>query len=97
LRYAVAAGLLILAIGVVVRHGTAERHPAGWLSPGAILATVGWIAVTAAFGAYITAIASFGSIYGIFVSVVVLLAWTYASSMAFLIGVATDAELRASS
>jgi uncharacterized BrkB/YihY/UPF0761 family membrane protein len=53
--------------------------------------------VTAAFGLYVTAIASYGSIYGVFVSVVVLLAWAYASALAFVAGIATDAELRASS
>lgn len=96
-RYAVAAGLLILAVGVVVRHAPSEQRPGHWVTGGAVLVTVAWIAVTAAFGAYITAIASFGSIYGVFVTVVVLLAWTYASALAFVAGIATDAELRESS
>lgn len=96
-RYAVAAALLILAVGIVVRHAPSERRPARWVTGGAVLVTVCWIAVSAAFGAYVTALASFGSIYGVFVTVVVLLAWTYASSLAFVTGIATDAELTASS
>lgn len=95
-RYALAVALLIAAIGIVVRHAPSERRPGHWVTGGAILVTICWIAVTAAFGAYITAIASFGSIYGVFVSVVVLLAWTYASALAFVAGIATDAELRES-
>ena len=96
LRYALAAALLILAIGVVVHHSPSERRPVAWVTGGAILVTVAWFLVTSGFGLYITAIASYGSIYGIFISVVVLLAWCYASSLAFVAGIATDAELRAS-
>lgn len=93
-RYAAAAALLMLAIGIVVHHAPSEKRPVHWVSRGAVLCTVAWIAVTTAFGVYITAIASYGSIYGIFVSVVVLLAWCYASSLAFVAGIATDAEGR---
>lgn len=93
-RYAAAAALLILAVGVVVRYSPSQFRPARWVTGGAVLVTVCWIAVTVAFGAYVTAVASFGSIYGVFVSIVVLLAWTYASSLAFVAGIATDAELR---
>lgn len=93
-RYAIAAALLMLAVGIVVRHAPSERRPSHWVTGGAVLVTVCWIAVTAAFGAYVTAIASFGSIYGVFVSVVVLLAWCYFSALAFVAGIATDAELR---
>ena len=94
LRYGVAALLLMLAIGVVVHHAPSERRPVAWVTGGAVLVTVCWIAVTAAFGLYITAIASFGSIYGVFVTVVVTLAWCYFSALAFVAGIATDAELR---
>ena len=93
-RYAAAAALLLLAVGLVVHYAPSEKRPIRWVSLGAVFCTVAWIAVTTAFGAYVTAIASYGSIYGIFVSVVVLLAWCYFSSLAFVAGIATDAELR---
>lgn len=94
LRYGIAVGLLILAIGLVVHHAPAERRPVRWVTGGALLATGGWIAVTSAFGAYLGAVASFGSIYGVFLTVVVTLAWCYFSALAFVAGIATDAELR---
>ena len=93
-RYGLAAMQLMLAIGVVVHHAPSERRPVAWVTGGALLVTVCWLAVSAAFGLYITAVASFGSIYGVFVSVVVLLAWCYFSALAFVAGIATDAELR---
>ena len=93
-RYAAAAALLLLAVGLVVHHAPSQKRPIRWVSGGAVLVTVAWIAVTTAFGAYITAIASYGSIYGVFVSVVALLAWCYFSSLTFVAGIATDAELR---
>ena len=95
-RYAIGAALLLLAVGLVVHYAPSEKRPIRWVSGGAVLVTVAWIAVTTAFGAYVTAIASYGSIYGVFISVVVLLAWCYASSLAFVAGIATDAELRES-
>lgn len=96
-RYAIGAALLMLAIGVVVRHAPAERPPGRWVTGGAVLVTVSWIAVTAAFGAYITAIASYGSVYGVFTTVVVLFAWCYFSALAFVAGITTDAVVRGSS
>lgn len=93
-RYGIAAGMLLLAVGIVVRNAPSEPQPAAWVSVGATLVTVCWLAVTAAFGAYVTAIASYGSIYGAFVTVVVLFAWMYASALAFVAGIATDDVLR---
>ena len=93
-RFAVVAALLMLAIGVVVHHAPSEQRPVAWVSGGALLVTICWLAVSAGFGAYLTAIASYGSIYGVFISIVVLLAWCYASALAFVAGIATDAELR---
>lgn len=93
-RYALAAALLMLAVGIVVHHAPSERRPVRWVTGGAALVTGCWIVVTTAFGAYVTAVASYGSIYGVFITVVVLLAWCYASALAFVTGIATDAELR---
>lgn len=96
-RHAVAGGLLLVAIGLVVRTAPSKPQPVEWVSVGALLSTVCWLAVTAAFGAYVSALASFGSIYGAFVGVVVLLAWMYASAFAFLVGVAVDDVVRSKS
>lgn len=94
LRYAAAAALLLVAVGVVVHHAPSERRPVAWVSFGAVLVTVAWLVVTTVFGAYAAGLASFGSIYGVFVSVVVLLAWVFASSLAFVAGIAADDALR---
>lgn len=94
LRYALAGALLIAAVGIVVHTAPSRPKPVAWVSTGAVLVTVCWLAVTAAFGAYMSAIASYGSIYGAFASVVVLLAWMYASAYAFLIGLVVDDVLR---
>lgn len=93
LRYGIAASLLVLAVGLVVRYAPSERRPTRWVTAGAVLVTVCWLAVSAGFGAYITTVASFGSVYGGFVTIVVLLGWVYASALAFVTGIATDAVL----
>lgn len=93
-RYGAAAGLLLVAVVLVVRYATGTPQPVGWASVGSALVVVGWIGFTALFTLYLTRLADYGSIYGVFASVVVLTAWTYGSSLAFVAGVATDAALR---
>jgi len=93
-RYAAAGVLLLVAVGVVVHHAPSKRRPVGWVSFGAVLISVAWLVVTTVFGAYAAGLASFGSVYGVFVSVVVLFAWVYALSLAFVAGIAADDALR---
>jgi membrane protein len=93
-RYLVAGALLLLAVGLVVHFGPRHDRPVRWVSAGALLITVTWLAVTAAFGLYLTAVASYGSIYGALISVVALLTWSYLSALAFVVGAATDRGLR---
>ncbi|HEX8101379.1 MAG TPA: YihY/virulence factor BrkB family protein [Solirubrobacteraceae bacterium] len=94
-RWAVAIALLILAVGLLVRYGPDRPQSLGWVSVGAIIVVGSWIAVSIAFLFYLTHIASYASIFGALATVVVLLGYLYVSSITFLVGVQTDALLRA--
>ena len=64
-----------------------------WVSPGALLAVVLWIALSIAFGVYIQNFSSYGAAYGAFGAAIVLLLWLYLSANAFLFGGEFNAEL----
>lgn len=63
-----------------------------WLSPGAIAATIGWIALLVGFR-YYTTFANPGSAYGTVGSVVVLMFFLYVSSIIFITGAEVNAVL----
>jgi membrane protein len=63
-----------------------------WISPGSVLATVLWLAATAAVGIYLT-FSNPGSAYGVVGSVLVLLFFLYITGIVFLLGVELNALL----
>lgn len=96
LRYAIAAGLFLLAVGLLVHYAPEQHQPIHWVSFGSILVIVGWIVMSAGFGFYLTDVASYGSVFGSLAVVVVLIGYLYAAALVFLGGVQIDALLRES-
>ncbi len=94
-RWGVAAVLLGLAVGLLVHQGPDRAQPLGWVSAGAVAIVVSWVVVSVAFGLYLSGPASYGSIYGALATIVVLMAYLYASAVVFLAGIQVDALLRA--
>lgn len=93
-RWIVAASLLGAGVGLVVHHGSATRQTLPWVSVGTGLVMAAWVTMSILFGAYVTYGASYGSVFGNLATFFVLLLYVYASSIAFLVGVQTDACLR---
>jgi len=95
LRWPVAAGLLVLAVGLVLHFGPdCGQQPLGWVSFGAALTVLLWLTTSVLFGLYLTQLASYGSVFGFLATVVVLTGYLYASSIAFVTGVQLDALAR---
>ena len=94
-RWALGGAMLMLAVWLLVHYGTADHQPFGWASLGSILVVVLWALTSIAFMAYFRLIAG-DSLFGHLVSVVVLIGYFYAAALAFMVGVQTDAVLRAS-
>jgi membrane protein len=93
-RYVLAAGVLTLAVGLLVRHAPACHQPWGWVSRGSLIIVGAWLITTTAFGFYLAHVAEYGSIFGELASVFVLLSYLYMSAVAFLLGVQFDAMTR---
>jgi membrane protein len=94
-RWALAAGLLLLAVGLLVRHAPATDQPLPWVSLGATIVIGLWVIVSLVFYFYLTAIASYESAFGSLAAVIVVMAYLYISTTVFLFGAQLDAIFRA--
>jgi membrane protein len=95
-RWLVAGALLWAGVALIVHHGSATRQTLPWVSVGTGLVMVAWVGMSIMFGIYVTYVANYGSVFGNLATFFVLLLYVYASSIAFLVGVQTDACLRES-
>ena len=94
----------ILSYGVLLAGGAAAAatlyrfapdHDARWrwITPGTVLAAVGWILLTLGFGIYAANFGNYGKTYGSLATVVVLLTWVYLSAYLLLVGAELNCEL----
>jgi len=94
-RWALAVGFLSLAVGLLVRVAPATPQPLPWVSVGTTIVTVSWVIVSVGFYFYLTALASYGSLFGGLASVIAVMAYLYISTTTFLFGAQLDAIIRA--
>ena len=64
-----------------------------WLSPGGILAVVGWLIASGAFAFYVSNFGSYNKTYGALGGVIVFLVWLWISNIMILLGAEFNAEL----
>jgi membrane protein len=64
-----------------------------WLTPGGVLAVVGWMVVSAAFGVYVANFNSYNKTYGSLGAIIVFLVWLWLSNVAILLGAELNAEI----
>ena len=94
-RWVLAMGFLSFAVGLLVHVAPATLQPLPWVSLGTTIVTVWWVIVSVGFYFYLTGLASYGSVFGSLASVIVVIAYLYASTTAFLFGAQLDAIIRA--
>jgi membrane protein len=93
-RWALVASLLLLVVGLLVRHAPATEQTLPWVSLGAVLVITSWGVVSGAFYLYLTEIASYDSVFGSLGAVIVAMGYLYISTTAFLFGAQLDAIIR---
>jgi membrane protein len=92
--WAVAAAVFIGVLAVLYRHGPDRDEPRWrWVSPGAVVALVGWLAITVGFGVYVSNFGSYDQTYGSLASIVILLFWMYLSAFVVVFGAELNSEL----
>jgi membrane protein len=70
------------------------KHPKfRWVSPGGVLAVIGWIIASAAFAFYVANFGSYNKTYGALAGPIVFLVWLWISNIVILLGAEFNAEL----
>ncbi|MFB7668199.1 YihY/virulence factor BrkB family protein [Kitasatospora sp. NPDC056138] len=64
-----------------------------WISPGAVLAVLIWLAFSAGFALYVANFGAYNKTYGTLAGVIIFLVWLWLSNLAILLGLEFDAEL----
>jgi membrane protein len=93
-RWAIAAALMTLAVGVVIRTAPTIDRPLRWVSFGSGLTVAGWIVSSLLFGLYLSVFASFGSVYGALLATFLLVEYLYFAAVVFLGGLVVDHLVR---
>ncbi len=93
LQWPVAFLLVVMAVALVYYLGPDADQDWIWITPGAVLATVLWLAASLAFRFYVTNFGDYNATYGSLGGVIVLMLWLYISSLAILIGAELNAEV----
>jgi membrane protein len=70
------------------------KHPKfRWVSPGGVLAVIGWIIASLAFAFYVGSFGSYNKTYGALAGPIVFLVWLWLSNLMVLLGAEFNAEL----
>ena len=64
-----------------------------WISPGSVLAVIGWVITSVAFAFYVANFGSYNKTYGALAGPIVFLVWLWISNIMILLGAEFNAEL----
>ena len=93
-RWPIAFAGILLFLGLVYRLAPADRPPGRrWLTPGALVGSLLWLALSALFALYTSFSSSYDRTYGSLAGAIVLLLWLNYSALALLVGAELDSEL----
>jgi membrane protein len=88
--------LLLVTLMFAVLYWAAPnvRHPGfRWITPGGVLAVVGWVIASVAFSFYVSNFASYNKTYGALAGPIVFLVWLWISNVMILLGAELNSEL----
>jgi membrane protein len=91
LRWPLVVLMLIVAIDQLYFLGPAARPRWRWITPGAVVAVVGWVVASLGFSSYVAYFGRYNVMYGGIGAVLILLTWMYLSSFFILLGAEINA------
>jgi len=91
LRWPLVMLLLIVAIDQLYFLGPAARPRWRWITPGAVVAVLGWVVASLGFSSYVSQFGRYNVMYGGIGAVVILLTWMYLTSFFILLGAEVNA------
>lgn len=93
LRWPVLAALMLTALAVIYRVGSDRRRGWQWVSWGAVVAVVVWVAASAGFSLYVSTFGTYNQTYGALGGVIVFMLWLLISVSCVLLGAEVNAVL----
>jgi membrane protein len=90
-RWPLVLMLLIGAIDQLYYIGPAVRQRWRWVTPGAVVAVLGWVAASLGFSAYVRHFGSYNATYGSIGAMIILLTWNYLTAFFALLGAEINA------
>jgi membrane protein len=81
------------AIALIYYFAPDAEQDWAWITPGSVIATLLWLAISLGFKVYIANFGSYNATYGTIGGVIVLLLWFYLSALAVLVGAELNAEI----
>jgi membrane protein len=91
LRWPLVVLMLIVAIDQLYFLGPAARPRLRWITPGAVVAVVGWVVASLGFSSYVSNFGRYNVMYGGIGAVLILLTWMYLTSFFILLGAEINA------
>src|SRR4051794_19276583 len=89
---AVLVAMLVFAYVYYVTPDVQQRS-FRWVTPGAAVGVLLWLAASVGFAAYLNGVADVGALYGAFAGAIVLVGWLWLSNVALLFGAELNAEI----
>jgi membrane protein len=93
LQWPVAILLTATALGLVFYFGPDAEQDWVWITPGAVIGSLLWLAVSLATKVYVANFTDFNASYGTVGGVMVVLLWFYVSGVAILVAAELNAEI----
>jgi membrane protein len=94
LRWPIVLAMLLAVLAAIYYWAPDWPKPEwAWITPGAVVAAAGLMAVSAGLGWYVSNFGRYGETYGSLAAVVVLMLWIWLSTVMVLVGAVINAEL----
>src|SRR3954465_12940415 len=93
LQWPVVFALVTFGIALIYYYAPDAVQEWVWITPGSLVATVLWLAISLAFKFYVSHFTSYNATYGAIGGVIVVLLWFYVSALAVLAGAELNAEI----
>lgn len=95
-QWPIAVVLVIIAFEIVYRYAPNRQEQSWkWLTPGAVIGVLLWLAASLGFRYYLAHFGNYTSTYGSLGAVIVLMLWFYITAIAILVGAEVDSAIEA--
>lgn len=86
LRWVVALAVLVIVLTTLYRFAPNKQYPFRQVIPGAVSATIIWLAISLGFSFYVSNFGNYSATYGSLGGVIILMLWLYLTGLTLVIG-----------